>query len=302
METILKKAKSIQKANLPWSVIRGAALASVLTVEAVFASADCVTCNQIVYDASSGLPAAPCFIQGGSGGASINDGKLLLFASSGEIYFTANSQILPFRWSDGLTLEGKLRVPVGTGSGSPGPGFRGSAIMIALDSDYQTYGVYIWSSGIAFTSNFNFNQNDPSTFQTMAFDAASAPHTYTIKSDSLGASLFIDGVSRIYLAKGAPNQQNSPSYNFGIDSRHGPSLTEWEYVRFSLRAACAADFDCDSQVGDSDFNVFAAAYEILECSNPAMPAGCPADLNGDTVVDDVDFALFVIAYDAFACP
>lgn len=65
---------------------------------------------------------------------------------------------------------------------------------------------------------------------------------------------------------------------------------------------CAADFDCSGTVEDSDFVVFAAAYDIFICSDPSMPAGCPADLNGDGFVDDTDFVLFANAYDAYFCP
>jgi hypothetical protein len=33
-----------------------------------------------------------------------------------------------------------------------------------------------------------------------------------------------------------------------------------------------------------------------------MPAGCPADLNSDAVVDDTDFVLFAAAYNDLLCP
>lgn len=65
---------------------------------------------------------------------------------------------------------------------------------------------------------------------------------------------------------------------------------------------CAADFNGDNQVDDADFVVFAAAYDLLDCSDPSMPLGCPADLNSDFLVDDSDFVLFVAAYNALICP
>ncbi len=67
-------------------------------------------------------------------------------------------------------------------------------------------------------------------------------------------------------------------------------------------APCPADLNHDGQVDDSDFVGFAAAYDILDCADPGMPAGCPADLNGDTSVDDSDFVVFASAYDALLCP
>ncbi len=65
---------------------------------------------------------------------------------------------------------------------------------------------------------------------------------------------------------------------------------------------CAADLNGDRLVDDLDFSSFAAAYNVLDCADPAMPLGCPADLNKDAVVDDLDFQLFAVAYDALLCP
>lgn len=65
---------------------------------------------------------------------------------------------------------------------------------------------------------------------------------------------------------------------------------------------CPGDFNNDGPVDDSDFVIFAAAYNVLDCADAAMPAGCPADMNGDGFVDDADFVLFAAAYDEFICP
>ena len=70
----------------------------------------------------------------------------------------------------------------------------------------------------------------------------------------------------------------------------------------ATRAACAGDLNADSLVDDADFVIFAAAYNILDCADPGMPAGCPADLNADTFVDDADFVLFASAYNELVCP
>lgn len=68
------------------------------------------------------------------------------------------------------------------------------------------------------------------------------------------------------------------------------------------RSACPGDLNSDGLVDDSDFVLFAGAYDILDCSAPAMPGGCPADLNSDAMVDDSDFVLFAGAYNALVCP
>ncbi|MBY0111808.1 MAG: hypothetical protein K2Y21_03225 [Phycisphaerales bacterium] len=69
-----------------------------------------------------------------------------------------------------------------------------------------------------------------------------------------------------------------------------------------VTGACVGDLNADTFVDDADFVLFAAAYNILDCADPAMPAGCPADLNTDSVVDDLDFVLFAAAYNELLCP
>lgn len=73
-------------------------------------------------------------------------------------------------------------------------------------------------------------------------------------------------------------------------------------LSLSLGAACPCDLNGDGMVEDSDFTIFVAAYNILDCADPAMTPGCPADFNGDALVDDSDFTVFVAAYDALLCP
>lgn len=69
-----------------------------------------------------------------------------------------------------------------------------------------------------------------------------------------------------------------------------------------LKEPCPADLNNDRFVEDSDFVQFATSYDLLDCSDPAMPLRCPADLNRDGMVDDGDFVLFAGAYDALLCP
>jgi len=81
--------------------------------------------------------------------------------------------------------------------------------------------------------------------------------------------------------------------------------TQQDFDDFSLvmgDSSCPADINGDGQVDDSDFVLFVAAYNILLCTDPAMPAGCPSDLNGDGFVDDEDFTAFVVGYNALLCP
>ncbi|MBX3387920.1 MAG: hypothetical protein KF691_00545 [Phycisphaeraceae bacterium] len=66
--------------------------------------------------------------------------------------------------------------------------------------------------------------------------------------------------------------------------------------------ACPADLNGDGLVEDTDFTIFVAAYNILDCADPSMPANCPADFNSDGFVDDADFLVFVQAYNELLCP
>ncbi|MBL8874207.1 MAG: hypothetical protein JNM86_00250 [Phycisphaerae bacterium] len=77
------------------------------------------------------------------------------------------------------------------------------------------------------------------------------------------------------------------------------------YDNWSVRVhfvPCTSDLTSDGAVDDTDFVLFATAYDILDCADPSMPSGCPADVNGDGFVDDTDFVQFSQAYDALECP
>lgn len=72
--------------------------------------------------------------------------------------------------------------------------------------------------------------------------------------------------------------------NFVID------MGAFEFIALT----CAGDLNKDGVVDDSDFVVFAAAY-----NNLLDRAG---DLNADLVTDDADFVIFASAYDTLVCP
>ncbi|MBS0190698.1 MAG: hypothetical protein U0573_02250 [Phycisphaerales bacterium] len=69
-----------------------------------------------------------------------------------------------------------------------------------------------------------------------------------------------------------------------------------------LFSRCLGDLNADGLVDDSDFVIFAGAYDILLCPTDPSITCCPADLNGDGFVDDSDFVLFANAYDQLICP
>jgi hypothetical protein len=80
------------------------------------------------------------------------------------------------------------------------------------------------------------------------------------------------------------------------------SVASFNFVATLVGASCTGDLNRDNFVDDPDFVLFANAYDIFDCADPAMPVGCPADLNHDQFVDDTDFVVFATAYDGFVCP
>jgi len=74
-----------------------------------------------------------------------------------------------------------------------------------------------------------------------------------------------------------------------------------QFCSSALYAPCKGDLNSDGLIDDSDFTLFVAAYNILDCAEPTMPAGCPADLNDDGFVDDADFTAFVVGYNQLVC-
>ncbi|HEX8875639.1 MAG TPA: hypothetical protein VF777_02760 [Phycisphaerales bacterium] len=87
------------------------------------------------------------------------------------------------------------------------------------------------------------------------------------------------------------------SDRWGARSTRGSNLTASITVNSDNRGpspACPADFNGDFGVDDSDFVIFARAYNNL--------LDLVGDINLDTLTDDGDFAEFSTAYDALLCP
>ena len=138
------------------------------------------------------------------------------------------------------------------------------------------------------------------------------PGTFDDNARLTEGSLAIDSANstRLYSDLNANNISEFLNYDLDDNPRivddpivsntsFGPPLDRGAY---EFGRACTGDLNGDGQVDDADFVHFAAAYNLLDCADPAMPLGCPADLNKDGVVDDADFVQFVAAYDALVCP
>lgn len=82
-----------------------------------------------------------------------------------------------------------------------------------------------------------------------------------------------------------------------ISGYNGVKGTGTLAVNFQPGSLCPADFDGSGIVDDTDFVIFAMAYNDYFCD-----ADCPEDLTGDGIVDDTDFVIFAQAYNLYFCP
>ncbi|MGH7243925.1 MAG: immunoglobulin domain-containing protein [Phycisphaerales bacterium] len=125
-----------------------------------------------------------------------------------------------------------------------------------------------------------------------------APYTYQWRRDSMNLSNMagvLAGATTRTLTFLAPDLSLWGVYDCVATDACGTATTLLVHV-------CLGDLDANALIDDVDFVQFVSAYDVLLCSENAMPAGCPADFNNDSVVDDVDFGLFAQAYDMLLCP
>ncbi len=124
-----------------------------------------------------------------------------------------------------------------------------------------------------------------------------------------------DGATRLARSFSTPagDHNHDQAYAFEASGLYDVVFVVWDEagkfvdadpitIRFRAGPPCPADLTADGIVEDGDFVVFAAAYDVLDCADPAMPFECPSDLNADGLVDDSDFVQFVQAYNDLLCP
>lgn len=152
-------------------------------------------------------------------------------------------------------------------------------------------------TSLAPVNNINLRVISPSgtVYQGNVFNAS------TGQSQTGGAADAINSVEHVLLASPATGVWKVEVVGATVNvGKQGFGLViTGDVARF---VACPSDFNADQFVDDSDFALFAAAYELLVCTAPSMPAGCPSDLNADGFVDDTDFVVFAAAYEALLCP
>ncbi len=205
-------------------------------------SSPCGNGLDLTYRASdAALPQSPCWAADGAGGTAQVTGNLLIANSSGGVLgYTASRP--PFRWADGHTMEARLRVPVGGTTSLPG--LRAAAYIGGCDENGLFNYIWVWSTGVALSTDQNASAGPG--LVTMAFDAASQAHTYTLVSSATGVVLLIDGVQRLSLPYTSASQFRN-LFQFGSDTRTtGAATVEWEYVRLGSALSPSSVVSCAS--------------------------------------------------------
>ena len=137
---------------------------------------------------------------------------------------------------------------------------------------------------------FTFSYNATTQIGTLTFDSKLSPSDYTITLVTPPASA-LSG----QLLDGDVNDAAAASSFPSGDGVAGLSAAPAALLRFTVQpGSCPADLNADTMVDDSDFVIFAAAYNEL--------ITMAADFTGDGVTDDSDFVLFADAYNTLICP
>lgn len=181
------------------------------------------------------------------------------------------------------------------GPGSTGNKMMGAALYHQIDDGSMT-GVPVTFEGTVVSNTFTSSHvatifirdfaPDYSSFNEAAIPVTPGPFSLTLETE--------------------PGEGRHVQWGFNVT---GPCVWITDVAPYGnavistgAAVSCPGDLNNDGFVDDSDFVIFANAYNILDCGDPSMPAGCPADLNHDTIVDDSDFVIFVAAYDELLCP
>ncbi|MFO0859751.1 MAG: M12 family metallopeptidase [Phycisphaerales bacterium] len=227
--------------------------------------------------------------------------------TSSENFHLTNRFRKPMLAAPGLTVT--VAFDVWVPSGTTGGG------TVYVGGDNGSYGYASSSRGpmVTFQANSNLSWHNGSGVIT---PVAAYP-----RNSWLNLRMVINTNARTYDLYYGVNGGNQTKIGTALTFRSPSPADAWNYDRFTYvtfggvtpqsasyldnvvvtSSLCGADFTGDGYVDDGDFTGFAAAYNLLICTDEAMVGGCPADLNADGYVDDADFVLFVGAYDALLC-
>ncbi|MFO0859764.1 MAG: hypothetical protein U0570_04345 [Phycisphaerales bacterium] len=224
-------------------------------------------------------------------------------------------------------------LPVANGSFARGRGWRGVCIeptgqylyASAFNSNVYRFRINgdgsmteLPAQGLSGAANLHFFSLGPKQGEIYVADIdASKVHRLRVNADGsltqLGAitsthaidCAFSPAGTEMFVSRHIDGGIDRFNYNAGTDSWvYSSTIATAESLggfAAYVPAACPADLTGEGFVDDSDFVIFAQAYNLLDCEDPMMPLGCPADFNLDGFVDDADFVIFVTAYNELVC-
>lgn len=200
----------------------------------------------------------------------------------------------------GVPLVTELRALLMTFA--PAPGLTGPRVqsidkMCASDDGYAVVEVTLFGTGVNASNNKAWYMCTPSEEVVLVVREGQSIEVAAGDFKVLNAVNFHSDNNT---GDGLPNSMGSNgTWAFQADLA---GFTSTAIFVATIEGECPADLNGDGFVEDSDFVIFAEAYNILDCADPAMPAGCAADLNADGFVDDSDFVVFASAYNELLCP
>ena len=210
-----------------------------------------------------------------------------------DLFFDPNNWILNY----GVAGEAPLQGPPVILESTPLPGassdFAGSPAAITL-----TFSENVASSESQFQVTRDSGEPVPFSFAytpgtqtvTLGFATKLSPSTYSVRlvgdPTSVASGQSLDGDDF------APSDPSGHPTGDGVAGTTVPGST---ILRFTVNpGSCPCDLNADGSVDDSDFVIFADAYNVL--------VTMVADFNGDGLTDDADFVIFASAYDQLICP
>ena len=215
----------------------------------------------------------------------------------GNVGFTTDYAYAP----NGNTTEGQYTIRAGSGGWNggfavisdhtPAPGVK----MMLVNGQDSGQILTMWRQSVAVTAGRRYEfsgwvatlVSGPSAVVRVEINGATVVPGYTA-STTAGSWEEFDGT---WLAAGSTADIRL------VDLNTATFPNDFALDDLYFAPICPADFDNSGEVDDSDFVLFAQAYDRYS----VPPAAAECDLNGDAVVDDVDFVLFAQAYDRFVC-
>ena len=253
--------------------------------------------------------------------ACANDQRPFSISTSGSTPFTYQWQIEtgPDNWAD-LSLD-PIALPCGGSADAAGATTRQAGITIVPCPSVSTYKVRCivtnacgtaTSNPATITMNSNVAPTNPQSITACVGGTAHFTTTpsgigpyrfYWHRDDVLIDALANPSAASSELVLSNLSTDDAGRFNCLVYNSCSGAWTNYASLDvLGASACCPADLNHDGFVDDLDFQIFAVAYDILDCADTSMPAGCPADLTGDGLVEDSDFSVFVVAYDVLLCP